>query len=107
MFPILMYRIYLMITTKEIRTRNPELKTIHWELCIIRRTKISTGNAKQTSSCWIHWSVRTTRILTKNPEDITRAKVSWQFVTAFIVEDYCIMMIINMVFVVVIILFDS
>jgi hypothetical protein len=46
-----------------------------------------------------------TRIRTKNPEAITLAKVSLQFFTAFLVEYYCIMMIINTVFVVVIIIY--
>jgi hypothetical protein len=41
-----------------------------------------------------------TRIRTKTPEAITLAKVSLQFFTA-----YCIMMIINTVFVVVIIIY--
>jgi len=96
-----------MMMTKKTRARNPELKRIHQELCIVMRTKISTRNAKQRSSCWIHWRVRTTRIRTNNPEHISLAKVSLQFFTAFLVEYYCIMWIINMVFVVVIILFDS
>ncbi len=66
---------------------------------------MSTGNAKQTSSCWIHCSVRTTRSRTKNQEAITSAKVSLQFFTVFLVEYYCIMMIMNTVFVVVIIIY--
>jgi hypothetical protein len=66
---------------------------------------MSTGNAKQTSSCWIHCSVRKTRIGTKNQEAITPAKVSLQFFTVFFVEYYCIMVIMNTVFVVVIIIF--
>jgi hypothetical protein len=45
---------------------------------------MSTGNAKQTSSCWIHCSVRTTRIRTKNQEVMTLAKVSLQFFTVFL-----------------------
>jgi hypothetical protein len=44
---------------------------------------MSTGNAKQTSSCWIHCSVRMTRIRTKNKEAITPAKVSLQLFTVF------------------------
>jgi hypothetical protein len=96
-----------MMTTKKISTRNQELQSIHRELCIVMKTKISTGNAKQRSSCWIYWRVRTTRIQTKSPKHISLVKVSLQFFTAFIVEYYCIMLIINMVFVVVKILFDS
>jgi hypothetical protein len=66
---------------------------------------MSTGNAKQTSSCWIHCSVRTTRFRTLNKEAIIPAKVSLQFVTVFFVVYYCIMLIMNTVFVVVIIIF--
>jgi len=75
------------MVTRKIRTRNPELKKVIQRellLFIVRKTKRSTGNAKQTSSCWIHCSVTTTRIRTKRKEGINPAQVSLQLFTVLL-----------------------